>query len=46
MFDDDAIDTLSGDAGTDWFLFNSLGGAYVDKTTDMSAFEGLFDADI
>ena len=46
VFDDSAIDELAGDAGDDWFLFNFLGGVSVDRATDMTAFEGLFDRDL
>jgi hypothetical protein len=46
VFDDNAVDRLTGDAGNDWFVFNSLGGVYVDRATDLSAFEGLFDVDV
>jgi VCBS repeat-containing protein len=44
-YDDDSEDRLTGDAGNDWFVFNSMGGVYVDRVTDLSAFEGLFDLD-
>jgi Ca2+-binding RTX toxin-like protein len=44
--DDAAVDRLTGDAGNDWFVFNSVGGLFVDQVTDMSAFEGLFDIDL
>jgi hypothetical protein len=46
VFDDNAVDSLTGDAGNDWFVFNSLGGVYVDQATDLTAFEGLFDLDL
>ncbi len=46
VFDDIAVDELAGDAGDDWFLFNFLGGVAVDKATDLTAFEGLFDRDL
>jgi len=28
-FDDQAVDQLTGDGGNDWFIFNIVGGAYV-----------------
>ncbi len=46
VFDDAAVDTLSGDGGNDWFLLNSVDGLYVDLVTDMTLFEGLFDTDL
>ena len=46
VHDDNAVDALTGDAGNDWFVFNSTGGAAPDRATDMTAFEGLFDADM
>ena len=44
-FDDNSVDTLSGNAGSDWFVFNSA-GVYVDQVTNMSVFEGFFDLDV
>lgn len=34
--DDDAVDTLTGSSGSDWFLLNSAGGSVLDKVTDLS----------
>ncbi|QDU21299.1 PKD domain-containing protein [Urbifossiella limnaea] len=46
VFDDAACDLLAGGGGSDWFIFNSVGGPHVDLVADMSAFEGLFDTDL
>lgn len=44
VFDDDAVDRLTGGDGTDWFVFHGT-GAFADQVVDMSEFEGLFDLD-
>jgi hypothetical protein len=48
VFDDNAVDTLTGNAGFDWFIFNSVGGPFVDQETDLGddPFEGMFDIDL
>ena len=45
--DDTSKDTLTGDGGSDWFLFNrDNDGVVKDKVTDLSTFEALFALDI
>ena len=46
MFDDDAVDSLAGDGGSDWFMFNSDGGPFVDHVADMTVFEDMFNLDL
>ncbi len=47
LYDDDAVDVLTGSAGQDWFLFNADGanGTRKDKVTDLSAVEFADDLD-
>src|SRR5206468_11218584 len=35
VFNDDAVDVLTGSAGMDWFLFNDTGDLKKDKVTDL-----------
>ena len=44
--DDNVVDRLTGNTGSDWFVFDSSNGTNADVVTDWSAFDGLFDADM
>ena len=46
VFDDHSVDTLSGDAGTDWFLFNRAGNGTLDQALDINTFEASFAEDL
>ena len=45
VLDDDAVDTLTGDTGRDWFFANISGTGAKDKITDLTADEFAVDLD-
>ena len=47
VFDDNAMDVLTGSSGLDWFLFNADGenGTKKDKVTDLSGADFASDLD-
>ena len=43
VFADGAADVLTGNAGRDWFIFNSRGGGVIDVVTDAGATNVVID---
>jgi PKD repeat protein len=46
VHDDNAIDSLTGGSGSDWFLFNEDANGYQDIALDMTTFESQFNVDL
>ncbi len=46
VFDDGALDVLTGNAGQDWFIFNATGSGVKDQVTDLKTGEFFTDLDL
>jgi Ca2+-binding RTX toxin-like protein len=46
VFDDGAVDILTGNSGQDWFIFNATGSGMHDQVTDLKVGEFFSDLDI